>query len=67
MYDDEIIAKFYGIKEYENRSSLLKKTVDGFLVEMYDDNQFVQSRQIIGKSIHYCRDAAENRIIGVIP
>jgi hypothetical protein len=67
MYDDEIIAKFYGIKEYENRSSLLKKTVDGFLVEMYDDNQFVQSRQIIGKSIHYCRDAAENWIIGVIP
>ena len=66
MYDDEIIAKFYGIKEYENRSSLLKKTVDGFLVEMYDDNQFVQSRQIIGKSIHYCRDAAENWIIGVI-
>tara|TARA_B110000196_G_scaffold5785_1_gene5181 strand:- start:2160 stop:2297 length:138 start_codon:yes stop_codon:yes gene_type:complete len=37
MYEDEIIAKFHGIKEYENRSSLLKKTIDGFLVEMFEN------------------------------
>ena len=66
MYEDEIIAKFHGIKEYENRSSLLKKTIDGFLVEMIENDEFMQSRQIVGKSIHYCRDAAENWIIGVI-
>jgi hypothetical protein len=61
MYEDEIIAKFHGIKEYENRSSLLKKTI-----EMFENDEFMQSRQIVGKSIHYCRDAAENWIIGVI-
>ena len=66
MYDDDIIEQFNGISEYENRSSLLKKTIDGFLVEMFENDEFMQSRQIVGKSIHYCRDAAENWIIGVI-
>jgi len=30
MYEDEIIAKFHGIKEYENRSSLLEKNYRWF-------------------------------------
>ena len=66
MYDDDIIEQFNGIKEYENRSSHLKNTIDGFLVEMFENDEFMQSRQIVGKSIHYCKDAAENWIIGVI-
>ena len=65
------------LKLYKNKDSILipifsdenkhpHNTEISLLYVQIENDEFIQSRQMVGKSIHYCRDAAENWIIGVI-
>jgi hypothetical protein len=53
---------------YENnRESRILSSVKGtFVVEMYQDNQLIESRSLPGYTLRYAEDCAENWVIGEI-
>ena len=55
-----------------NRTSAIRKVkLDGdqgemFIVDLYENGKFIQSRELPGKNIFYAEDLAENWETGVI-
>lgn len=69
---DDIIGKYYGSEEYDNRESHIRMDNDGvYTVDFWKDYKLVESRRMdpdgIPRSLRYAEDAAENWVMGYIP
>ena len=55
----------------ENRGAEIRKinteTNETYVVDFYENDVLVETRELPGKSIHYAQDTAENWLNGVIP
>jgi hypothetical protein len=49
-----------------NKTSKIRQEDGVFVVDMYLDNQLLESRELPGKSIYYAEDTAENWETGII-
>lgn len=51
---------------WENRKAVIREDTI-YVVDLYEDDVFIESRELPGKSIHYAEDVKENWETGIIP
>jgi len=55
----------------ENRGAEIRKinteTNETYVVDFYENDALVETRELPGKSIYYAQDTAENWLNGIIP
>jgi len=68
-----MVAKTFGGIMYikrENRGAEIHKTntesCEMYVVDFYENDMIVETRELPGKSIYYAQDAAENWLNGVL-
>lgn len=58
--------KELSVFEDNGRKAIVLKNGDMFMVEMYENGQYRDTRDIIGHNLRYAEDCAENWILKVI-
>lgn len=60
-----IISTYYGDGEYEDRIAHVCKDDNGFYVNLYYGDAWLETRELYDHSERYAEDCAENFVLGV--
>lgn len=64
------LSRFYGDPDgiYRNREAVVEidGRDNGYLVKLFSSDKLIETRRVIGKTLQYAEDCAENWILGVI-
>ena len=62
----ETLSEYRGQDRLKNRTSSIVLSAWGYEVELYENDELVETRKIHDKSIAYAESIAENWTLGVI-
>lgn len=62
----ETLSEYRGHDRLKNRTSQIVLSAWGYEVELYENDELVETRKIHDKSISYAESIAENWTLGVI-
>ena len=67
IYKGPGISTYWGDEKYANRRAEVMKNEQGFYVDMYKEDELIESRPLYEHSERYAEDCAENFVMGIIP
>jgi len=65
-YKGPEISTYWGDDEYKRRRASVMKNTHGYYVDMWEDDQLIESRTLYDHSEIYAENCAENYVLGII-